>query len=115
MFGQREHMELHASSPTTCAGRLWLERADVSWFLSTDITHLPVPDSASAYRSICIDGQEVEFTDGFADLHTEVYRLSLAGEGFSVKDARPALETAHQIRIASPTGVVSDSHPYLKK
>jgi UDP-N-acetyl-2-amino-2-deoxyglucuronate dehydrogenase len=115
LFGEREHLELHASSRTTCAGRLRLERGDVSWFLSTDIAHSPVPDSTSAYRSICIDGQEVEFTDGFADLHTEVYRLSLAGKGFGIKDARPALETAHQIRIASPTGVASDSHPYLKK
>ena len=114
-FGEREHLELHASSPTTCAGRLRMERGDVKWFLSTDIAHSPVPDSTSPYRSICIDGQEVEFTDGFTDLHTEVYQLSLAGKGFGIKDARPALETAHQIRIASPTGATSGSHPYLKK
>jgi UDP-N-acetyl-2-amino-2-deoxyglucuronate dehydrogenase len=78
-----------------------LERAVVRWFLSVDPGDLPfpaVPGGRTTYRSITVDGREVEFTDGFNDLHTRVYQQILAGRGFGIADARPSIELVHRIR-----------------
>ena len=83
------------------AGTIRLQRAEVRWFLSVDRDDLPaaaVDQGLTTYRCLTMDGEEVEFSGGFADLHTEVYRRTLAGEGFGLADARPAIELTHQIR-----------------
>ena len=82
-------------------GTIRLERADVRWSLSVDRTDLPstaLDKGLTTYRCLAMDGEEIEFSGGFTDLHTEVYRRTLAGEGFGLADARPAIELTHQIR-----------------
>jgi UDP-N-acetyl-2-amino-2-deoxyglucuronate dehydrogenase len=83
--------------------------AEIEWFLSVNAAHLP--DAARAagrrtHRSIEIDGEELEFSEGFGDLHTETYREMLAGRGFGLADVRPAVQIAHEIRnaILEPLG-----------
>jgi UDP-N-acetyl-2-amino-2-deoxyglucuronate dehydrogenase len=75
----------------------------VRWFLSTDRLDLPfdaTPGGRTTYRSITVDGAEVEFSDGFGDLHTKVYADILRGGGFGIEDARPSIALVHQIRTA---------------
>ena len=77
LFGRVQGFELHASSPQQMAGYLELERASVRWLLSIDRHDLPfqaVPGGPTTYRSITVDGEELEFSDGFTDLHTRVYQ-----------------------------------------
>lgn len=103
LFGCIEHVEVHQRTETVCAGYLELERARVRWFLSIDPTYIPADLSAKGqrtYRSITIDGQEIEFSEGFTDLHTEVYRRTLAGRGFTLDDTYEAIATVAQIRTA---------------
>jgi UDP-N-acetyl-2-amino-2-deoxyglucuronate dehydrogenase len=78
-----------------------------------------LPDSAKAggkttYRSITVDGKEVEFSEGFTDLHTRVYEETLAGRGFGLKDARPSIELTHAIRSAQVSAKDDLAHPFLK-
>ncbi|MCX6835095.1 MAG: Gfo/Idh/MocA family oxidoreductase [candidate division Zixibacteria bacterium] len=118
LFGPVEKSEVHISQPTTASGYLELERARVRWILSIDRNLSP--DAAknseqTTYRSITIDGEEVEFSAGFADLHTEVYRRTLEGRGFGLEDARPSISLAHDIRVSTPSGGSGRSHPLLKK
>ncbi len=80
-------------------GRLELERASVNWFLSSDRRDLPDSVSGSTLRSLKLDGQQWEFSDGFSDLHTAVYSDILRGNGYSLKDSKPAIELVQQIRI----------------
>jgi UDP-N-acetyl-2-amino-2-deoxyglucuronate dehydrogenase len=93
-----------------------LEHANVRWYLSIDPRdlHFPAtPGGRSTYRSISIDGKEVEFTEGFTDLHTRVYQETLAGRGFGIEDARPSIELVHRIRttpISKPNDYI---HPFL--
>ena len=71
------------------------------WFLSADAADLPFapePGAQTTFRSITVDGEELEFSDGFTDLHTRVYEEVLAGRGFGIDDARPSIELTHQIR-----------------
>jgi UDP-N-acetyl-2-amino-2-deoxyglucuronate dehydrogenase len=118
IFGRPEHTEVHLAEPTRTAGYLELERARVRWFLSIDHQDLPsgyTPGGKSTYRSICVDGKELEFSDGFTDLHTLVYREILAGKGFGPEDARASITLAYNIRNAKPTGICEVSHPLLRK
>ncbi|MCC7452228.1 MAG: Gfo/Idh/MocA family oxidoreductase [Anaerolineae bacterium] len=99
-FGKLEHSELHLGTPQHMAGSLLLERARVNWFLSIDEDDLPThvrEQQRFAFRSITIDGQEIEFSDGFTDLHTRVYQDILAGGGFGLRDARPSIDLVYQI------------------
>ena len=83
------------------AGFLELERARVRWLLSTNVGDLPFapePGVKTTFRSITVDGEEIEFSEGFADLHTRVYEEMLAGRGFRIADARPSVELTHRIR-----------------
>ncbi len=116
LFGPVHGVETHVRNADTCAGGLEFETASVRWFLSVNADHLPASARRSGlrtHRSISIDGEEVEFSGGFTDLHTEVYRRTLAGEGFSIADARAGIEMVHRIR----TGYVVESgaslHPQL--
>lgn len=102
LFGSTERCEVHLSEPDRMAGALILERADVRWFLSVRRSDLPsAPDRHhSTYRSISIDGDQVEFSGGFTDLHTRTYQEILAGRGFGIDVARPSVELVHRIRTA---------------
>ena len=94
-----------------------LERARVRYFLSINADNLPenaVEGEKRTYRTISIDGEEFEFSQGFTELHTESYRHILAGEGFGIEDARNAINIVYEIRHANPIGLVGDYHPLAK-
>lgn len=106
LFGPVVRSEVHHRDPKRTNGSLELSRADVSWSLSVDPVDLPFaaePGIRSTYRSITVDGEEIEFTEGFADLHTRVYERVFEGEGFRIADARPSIELVHQIRTSALT------------
>ncbi|HEX9912495.1 MAG TPA: Gfo/Idh/MocA family oxidoreductase, partial [candidate division Zixibacteria bacterium] len=118
LFGKVEHSEVHLSTPTKTSGYMELQDARVKWFLSIDKNDLPDETKntgKTTFRSITIDGQEVEFSEGFTDLHTIVYRETLSGRGFGLEDARPSVVLAHDIRNAKVIGVNKNSHPLVKK
>ncbi len=118
LFGEVERNEVHVSTPTTCAGYLELEKARVPWFLSIDINHIPAEVKAKGqrtYRSITLDGEEIEFSGGFTDLHTLVYQQTLAGKGFGLEEAKTAIRIVHDIRFAEPAGKTQTSHPLLNQ
>jgi len=101
VFGEVERSEVYRREDNRACGYLQLARADVRWYLSLDPVDLP--DDARAadqttHRSVLIDGQAFEFSQGFTDLHTRVYQDVLQGGGFGIDDARPAVELAYAIR-----------------
>jgi UDP-N-acetyl-2-amino-2-deoxyglucuronate dehydrogenase len=101
LFGGVAHSEVHLRTDRHCGGFLELERARVRWFLSADPGDLPYPAEPgrrTTFRAISLDGQPIEFSEGFADLHTRVYEATLSGRGFGIADARPSIELAHRIR-----------------
>jgi len=117
LFGPVERVETHALDARTGAGFLELARARVRWFLSIDLAHLPEERRARGertFRSLDVDGAEIEFSGGFADLHTEVYRRTLAGQGFGIDDARAAIALVHRIRTQEPSGAGPHAHPMLR-
>ena len=116
LFGSVKKSEVHVSAPKKTGGFLELERATVQWFLSIDKKDLPEQARAqnkTTFRSITIDEKEVEFSEGFTNLHTKVYEETLAGKGFGIEDVRPSIELAHNIRVAAPIGINANSHPSL--
>ena len=116
LFGAVVRSEVHARDTRRMAGFLELERARVRWYLSTDRADLPFaaePGLKTTYRSITVDGRDVEFSDGFADLHTRVYEDILSGGGFGIADSRPSIELSHRIR-QTPAGLApARLHPML--
>lgn len=103
LFGGVQASEVHLREPQRAAGVMVLDRADVQWFLSSDATDLPFapePGVRTTFRSITVDGREVEFSEGFSDLHTRVYEEVLAGRGFGIGEARPSVELTAAIRQA---------------
>lgn len=116
LFGAVEKVEVHLSERRRLAGYLRLKHATVRWFLSTEPADLPFvqePRARTTFRSIVVDGEEVEFTDGFTDLHTRVYEETLAGRGRGIADARPSIELAYRIRQAQVVTPTDDHHPML--
>ncbi|MEO1271065.1 MAG: Gfo/Idh/MocA family oxidoreductase [Myxococcota bacterium] len=117
IFGQPERVELHLNEPKKMAGLVELEWARVRWFLSVDEHDRPesyIAANKPAFRSITINGDELDFSDGFTDLHTRVYEDVLSGGGFGLDDARPSIELVHQIRnseVSSPNR--QEGHPML--
>ena len=117
IFGYVQKNILHVRERDVAAGFIQFQRARVRWFLSTNENMLPqnVREAGKrTYRSITIDGEELEFSEGFTDLHTKSYEKILAGEGFSLNDARNAVEIAFNIRNAIPIGLRGGYHPFLK-
>src|SRR5262249_29885391 len=114
LFGPVAAYEVHVREPRRISGFLELARAQVRWFLSADLADLPSapePGLKTTHRSITVDGAEVEFSEGFADLHTRVYEETLAGRGFGIDDSRPAIELSHRLRHAPVAAVASHIHP----
>lgn len=117
LFGPARTSEVHVRTPLHMSGFLELECAEVQWFLSVDPCDLrsqPVPGGKTTHRSITVDGKEVEFTEGFTDLHTRVYDRTLAGEGFGIADARPSIQLVHTIRTGPVTDAGAKGHPALR-
>lgn len=117
IFGDTTKNIVHISQPNKAAGYLELENARVRWYLSIDYNDLPEPVKQSGkrtYRSITIDGEEIEFSEGFGELHTTSYKEILDGRGFGLNDARQSVITAFTIRNSNPVGLVGDYHPILK-
>ena len=105
VFGPVRHHEVHFADGRKVAGYFELERATVRWFLSVDREDVPEQISASGkntYRSLVVDGEEFEFSEGFTDLHTVVYRQILEGRGFGMDEARPSINLAHELRNSVP-------------
>lgn len=119
IFGAVKHHEVHLAEDSKTAGFLELEKANVRWFLSVDRNDLPEEAQAagkSTFRSITVDGEEFEFSEGFTDLHTEVYRGILAGRGFGIEEARPSINLVYELRNAKATPVNGGHcHPLLRK
>jgi UDP-N-acetyl-2-amino-2-deoxyglucuronate dehydrogenase len=118
LFGPMESSVVHLRDKRRMAGALELERARVRWFLSVDWDDIPADYRQSgkyAFRSITVDGEEVEFSDGFGDLHTRVYENVLAGCGFGIADARPSIELVYAVRTGDVTPSTHDAHPFLLK
>lgn len=118
LFGDAEECKVHLTGTKQMAGYIEFQRATVRWFLSLDPADLPfpaVPGKVATFRSIVIDGEEVEFTEGFTDLHTRVYEEVLAGRGFGIDDARPSIELVHRIRSAAvdASPLHETKHPWL--
>jgi len=117
LFGPAGDIRVYHSDPYRMSGFIELENARVSWFLSVDPSDLPLaraPQGKNTFRSITVDGQEVEFSEGFTDLHTRVYEETLAGRGFTITDARPSIELTHRIRIEKLSSLDQLAHPLLK-
>lgn len=118
VFGSLQENVVHLSTPGKAAGFLEYERARVRWFLSVDVEDVPSSireKGQRTFRSIMVDGEEIEFSGGFTDLHTRSYEEILAGRGFGVEENRTAISTVSAIRDAKISTLNSDYHPFLKK
>lgn len=118
LFGAVQKAELHLSEAHKMAGVVELEWARVRWFLSVDKGDLPagyLEAGKPAYRSLTIDGEEIEFSDGFTDLHTKVYQDILSGGGFGLAEAKPAIEVVHGIRTGAVVSHRGSGHPILTR
>jgi UDP-N-acetyl-2-amino-2-deoxyglucuronate dehydrogenase len=117
VFGKVEESELTFLRHDAGSGVLRFADATVRWFLSVNADHLPAAAKAKGqrtFRSITMGGEEIEFSEGFTDLHTESYRQILGGGGFGIDDALPSIRLAHDIRKAKPAGVTDASHPFAR-
>jgi UDP-N-acetyl-2-amino-2-deoxyglucuronate dehydrogenase len=118
IFGDLQQNIVHHSADTKAGGYLEYENARVRWFLSVDVEDVPEAIRAKGqrtYRSITVDGEEIEFSGGFTDLHNRSYEEILAGRGFGLEENRTAIATVAAIRNAEPAPLQGDYHPFLKK
>ncbi len=114
IFGGVKSNTVHILKNDKAAGYLELEKARVRWFMSIDFNDVPKAfqeKGQRTFRSITVDGDELEFSGGFTDLHTQTYQAILAGKGFGLEEARTSIETVYNIRNASPVGLKGDVHP----
>lgn len=114
IFGDVQKNVVHLMEHDRAAGFLQLRKARVRWLLSINENSLPAKireTGKRTYRSLTIEGEDFEFSDGFTDLHTLSYQDILDGGGFGLADARNSIETAHFIRNATPIGLSGDYHP----
>ena len=118
LFGPTQLSEIHVRDARTMSGLLELEWARVRWFLSVDEAHLPTQArerGVVAVRSLTMDGEQIDFSGGFTDLHTRVYEDILAGGGFRIPDTRPSIEMVYNIRHADiTTPSPRNAHPKLR-
>ncbi len=117
IFGSVRENVVHINEAKRAAGFLQLENARVRWFLSVDIDDVPIKtreNGQRTYRSIKVDGSEIEFSDGFTDLHTRCYEEILAKKCFGLGEARAAIETVFEVRNAKAVGLKGEFHPFCK-
>ena len=118
LFGCINESIVHIARDDKMGGFLSLQNANVKWFLSLDKNDLPeecLINNKTIYRSISIDGEELEFTEDFADLHTKVYKNILEGNGLGINEVRPSIEAVYNIRTAKVSKVITNVHPFIKK
>jgi UDP-N-acetyl-2-amino-2-deoxyglucuronate dehydrogenase len=117
IFGDVTENVVHILDEDRAAGMLYLEKARVRWFLSINYDYIPdyiKQQGKRTYRAIVVDGEEIEFSEGFGDLHTRSYQEILKGNGFGLNAALPSIEIVHDIRVATPIGAKGDYHPFAK-
>ncbi|MEN8226687.1 MAG: Gfo/Idh/MocA family oxidoreductase [Bacteroidota bacterium] len=117
LFGDVKENRVHFLKEDKAAGYLELERARVRWFLSINYNDIPEEIKSAGqrtFRSITIDGEEIEFSGGFTDLHTVSYKKILAGKGYGLDAARKSIQTVYNIRNTEPVGLKGDYHPIIK-
>ncbi|MEX5565706.1 Gfo/Idh/MocA family oxidoreductase [Pseudophaeobacter sp. 1A16562] len=115
LYGELQQNVVHLNTPTKAAGYLEYERARVRWFLSLDINDVPEAERAKGkrtFRAVLADGEDIEFSDGFTELHTRIYEEVLQGRGFGVEENRVAIETVSHIRNA-PVVTSGERHPFV--
>jgi len=118
IFGDVKRNKVNFLKGDKAAGYLELERARVRWFLSIDYEDIPTQIKEAGqrtFRSITIDGEEIEFSGGFTDLHTVSYKNILEGKGYGLEAARKSIQTVYTIRNTEPIGLTGDYHPIIKK
>ncbi|MCL6415793.1 Gfo/Idh/MocA family oxidoreductase [Aestuariirhabdus sp. Z084] len=118
IFGAVQHNEVHIKQLDTNAGYLELEHARVRWFLSVNYDYIPEAVKASGqrtYRSITVEGEEIEFSGGFTDLHTLSYKDVLGGGGFGLEEARNSIEIVQTIRAAELSTNSENYHAYVSR
>lgn len=117
IFGDVKQNIVHVHTHDRAAGFLEFSRAKVRWFLSINEETIPAEIRAQGkrtYRSMKIENEEIEFSDGFTDLHTTSYSEILSGRGFGLDEAYPSIGIVHDIRHAQPIGLKGDYHPFAK-
>jgi UDP-N-acetyl-2-amino-2-deoxyglucuronate dehydrogenase len=117
VFGDVQQSVVHLHEKDCAAGYMELEKARVRWFLSINYDKIPEEVKAQGkrtFRSITMNGQEIEFSEGFTDLHSVSYRSVLDGHGFGLEEARKSIELVHGIRNAEVKGLVGDYHPLAR-
>ncbi|TNE57482.1 MAG: Gfo/Idh/MocA family oxidoreductase [Bacteroidetes bacterium] len=117
IFGEVEENKVYVHTHDRATGYLKLEKARVRWFLSINYDTIPEAvknNGMRTYRSITVEGREIEFSTGFTDLHTLSYQAILEGKGFGLAAAARAVEIAHTIRNAQPLGLEDDCHPLAR-
>jgi UDP-N-acetyl-2-amino-2-deoxyglucuronate dehydrogenase len=116
VFGAKCSALVHVREADRAAGFISYQHADVRWFLSIDRNDLPaeIREKKPSYRSLTIDGEEIDFSDGFTDLHSDSYREILGGRGFSLDDVRPCVEAAAELRSATLVSI-GEYHPMARK
>ncbi|MEQ8745996.1 Gfo/Idh/MocA family oxidoreductase [Pyruvatibacter sp.] len=118
VFGELKSSSVHIHRDDVAAGYLEFERGRVRWFLSINDSYLPehaVAAGKRTYRSIMIGDEELEFSDGFTDLHTASYEAILAGNGFGLDEARDCIDTVYRIRQETPVGLKGEYHPFCDR
>ena len=118
IFGEVEENIVHVKTPDCNAGSFRLKNANVRWFLSVNYDYIPqeIRDTGMrTYRSITVDGEEIEFSGGFTDLHTRSYEEILKGNGFGLDEAYGSIEIVSTIRKLDAIGLKGDYHPFCKK
>ena len=114
IFGAVKQSVLHLRTSERAAGYMELKRARVRWFLSIDRKDLPKdrPSTQPTFRSVRVDGNELEFSEGFTDLHTRSYAEIVAGRGFDIEDVRPSIEMVSALRKAAIEPGKGEPHPF---
>lgn len=118
IFGEVKNNVVNISEFNKAGGYLELKNARVRWFLSLDYNDIPAEakeNGQRTFRSVTVEGAEVEFSEGFTDLHTATYREIIEGRGFGLDQVRQSVITAYTIRNARPIGLQGNYHPVLKK
>ena len=118
IFGNKKNSVVHQNYHDRASGLLEFEKARVRWFLSINYDLIPKnikEKGQRTYRSISIEGEDLEFSDGFTELHTKSYSEILNGNGFGIDECRKSVEIAHEIRNSETVKLTGDYHPYAKK
>ncbi len=118
IFDEVQNSTVHLYEADKAAGFLQLRNARIRWYLSLDHKDIPLEAKKrgmQTYRSISIEGDEIEFSGGFTDLHTQTYQQILSGNGFGLEDAKPCIVLTHKIRNTKPVGAIGDFHPMVIK